>query len=450
MASARQEWAQGKLAGRFQGNRSSGAQLLSLFSYPNHSDPSAIQAGWMGKGKSGGQEDPHDHRSRPLASLKDPEVFGSPPKNVRYYGGAAAPDAITPDRSGLGAAVQLRNHRNAEPEPEEAPSPPPIPFRADRTRLDTTALPKPPTYRPNKEVTPDLPGASVGTKPKPSLPPRLPPRRNYELSQGGSLPEPPSRNAALQPQSILNNSALDSLGSTGVPLDGPKFRRQTEASMPESRNAALQTQSILNQSALNRLGSAGVSVAGFGIGRQPDAENPWQDEPSSTRNRTASPTSTRPEEANELQSKFVKLSTYTTPPGSPSQATTFAEKQAAVKTANAFRNGPSSITLADGKSAVSTANNFRERHVDQVAAGWQSASVLNEKYGMPSKISNLAPDTAGAPSPSAPSPSASPGAPGSLPSSFKKPPPPPPKMIGGLTSTASQAPPVPLGSKPKS
>ncbi|MCJ1249120.1 hypothetical protein MMC30_006343 [Trapelia coarctata] len=408
-------------------------------------------AGWMGKGKSGAHEDPHDHRSRPLASLKDPEAFGPPPKNVRYHGGAAVPDTITPGRSGLEAAVQLKNPRNAEAGPEEAPSPPPVPFRADRTGLDTAALLTPPTYRPNRDVSPDSPGAFAGAKPKPSLPPRLPPRRNSELSQGVSLLEPPSSSAALQPRSILNQSALNRLGSAGVSVPGLDIGRQPEAAMPEvsSHNAALQPQSILNKSAMDRLGSAGVSVPGFGIGRQPGAENSWQDEPSSTTNRTASPTSTRPEGANELQSKFAKLSTHITPPSSPSQGTTFAEKQAAFKTANAFRNNPSSITLADGKNAVSTANNFRERHGDQVAAGWQSASGLNKKYGIANKISGLAPDTAGASCPSAPSPLADPGASSCSPSNVKKPPPPPPKRIGGLTSKASQAPPVPQGTKPK-
>jgi len=354
----------------------------------------------MGKGKAGAHENPHDHTSRPLASLKDPEAFGPPPKNVRYHGGAAEPDNISPDRSGLGAIGQPGNLRA---EPQEALSPPPIPFRADRTGLDTASLPKPPTYRHSKEVTPNLHDPSARPKPKPSLPPRLPPRQNSGVSQGVPVPEPPSRNAALQPQSILN------------------------------------------QSALNRLGSAGVSVPGLGIGRQSDVENPWEDQPSSKTKRPSSSTFDRSEGANELQSRFAKLSIVTTPQCSPSQGTTFAEK----KTANAFRNNTLSVTLADGKNAVLTASNFRERHGDQAEIGWQSASGLNQKYGIANKISSLAPDTTGPFGPSTSSPQANPDTVGSLPPQLKKPPPPPPKKIAGLTSSGAQAPPVPQGTKPR-
>ena len=411
VASAWQKWRQRKLAGRFSGNWSSGARPLSLYSCVNHLTCLAFQAGWMGKGKTGAQEDPRDHRSRPLASLQDPEAFAPPPKNIRYHGGAAIPDTLTPDRSALGTVVQLKNPRGgAEAGRREAPSPPPpAPFGAGRTGLDTATLTKPPVYRPNTEVTPTSPDTSGGMKPKPSLPPRLPPRRNSDTSHGRSLPERPSRNAALQPQSILNRSALNSLSS------------------------------------------AGVSVPGLGIGSQPAVTNPWQDEPSRTANRPFNSTFNRPQEANELQARFAKLSTLDarTPPDSPSQGTTFADKQAALKTASAFRNNPASVTLADGKTALSTANNFRERHGDQVAAGWQNASGLNKKYGIANKISSLTPDTAGASGPSAPSPPASPGALGSHDPHVKKPPPPPPKRIAGLTASGARAPPVPQGSKPK-
>lgn len=355
-----------------------------------------------GKGKAGAYEDPHDHSSRPLASLKDPEAFGPPPKNVRYHGCPAEPDNA--DRSGLGAISQLGSLRA---KPQEAPSPPPVPFRADRTGLDTATPPKPPTYRPSKEVTPNLHGSSARTKPKPSLPPRLPPRHDSGVAQGVPVPEPPSRNAALQPQSILN------------------------------------------QPALNRLGSAGVSVPGLGIGRPSDVENPWQDQPSSMTNRPSSSNFDRSEGANELQSRFAKLSTVTTPPGSPSQSTTFAEKQAALKTGNAFQNNPSSITLADGKNAVLTANNIRERHGGQVVVGWQSASGLNQKYGIANKTSSLAPDPAGPFGPSTSSPPAAPGTSASLGPQVKNPPPPPPKRIVGLSSSGAQAPPIPQGTKPR-
>ena len=390
----------------------------------------------MRKGKSGAQEDPRDHRSRPLASLKDPEAFGPPPKNVRYYGNAAASDTITPDMTSLGTSVQLRNPKTAEAGAQENPSPPPIPFRANRTGLDTTALSKTPAYRPNREATPDSPGASTGAKHRISLPPRLLQRQNSELSQGASLPESPPPKAALQPQSILSQSALNRLGSAGVSVPSLGIERQASRAEPTSRNAALQPRSIINKSALDRLGSADVSVRSSGTGQQPDAGNPWQDEPSSSTSRAFSSTFNGQQRDSDLRSEFAKLSTVTMPPDAPSQGTTFAEKQV-----SKFRNDPSSVTLADGKNAVSTVNNLRELHGNHVAAGWQSASGLKKKYGKANKVSNLAPDTVGALNPTASSSPASLGASAPLPPSGKKPPPPPPKRLGGLSSSGKQAPP---------
>src|ERR1700704_2206754 len=111
----------------------------------------------MGKGKQpgSGAGEGSDHISRPLATLKDPSLFGPPPKNVNYHGGAALPNEITPHRGGLGAPLSEGEIKGAEqkagatPQREEEvkPAAPPLPYRADRTGLKTNHLPPPPVHR---------------------------------------------------------------------------------------------------------------------------------------------------------------------------------------------------------------------------------------------------------------------------------------------------------------
>ncbi|KAL8674018.1 MAG: hypothetical protein Q9168_001550 [Polycauliona sp. 1 TL-2023] len=351
-------------------------------------------AGWVGKGK-----DPHkpaeDHVSRPLATLKDPESFGPPPKNVNYHGGAAVPNAITPDRSGLGAPLTVqeirakeeadRREARAAEEAAMKPAPPPVPYRVNTSGLSTTNLPKPPVRRidqggqsPASEVRPS-------TKPKPSLPPRVPPRQGSMPLQNPTSPPPPY---------------------TSTPDAIPK---------QESR---------INQTAVNRLGSAGISVPGFGIGSSPSsthqntgtASTPMEDQGSTVNNPQLS----------ELQSRFSKLSSRPQDTGSPSQGTSLEDKQDAMRTAQSFRNDPSSVSLADAKNTAATANNFRERHGDQVNAGWKSANAMNKKYDIANRANSLASQT----TPSGngvPPDSGHTVSPTTLTSLHKKAPPPPPQ-----------------------
>ena len=208
---------------------------------------------------------------------------------------------------------------------------------------------------------------------------------------------------------------------------------------------------MLNQGAINRLGAAGVSVPGFGIGGASESANPWSDEPISMVDNTSGPVPKKVPDMNELHSRFSKMSSsFTTPPESPSQGTTFAEKQAALKTASSFRNDPSSVSLSDAKTAMSTANNFRERHGDQVAAGWQSASGLNKKYGIANRFTGVTSGAEPSTTEAIPSPPLSPMASGFGPAHGKRPPPIPPKRLNSNNTPGSLAPPVPLASKPHS
>lgn len=174
---------------------------------------------------------------------------------------------------------------------------------------------------------------------------------------------------------------------------------------------------------------------------------------------------------NELQSRFSKFggfgksSTPSPPPaqGAPAQGTTWAQKQAALKTMSDFKKNPSSVSFADAKSAASTANNFRERHGEQVASGVKTANSLDQKYGVSGKVGGYLGNAGGGGSTGAeagrtPSPAQShlstiSSAAGLL-GKKKPPPPPPPKKkpeLGGNSVDAGDEdtpPPVPMSTRP--
>lgn len=395
---------------------------------------SSTQAGWMGKGKEPGQDSAEEqHVARPISTLKDPTLFGPPPKNVNYHGGAALPDRITPDRSGLGKPLsreEIQARRAIEDEElrlqEEAdkPPPPPVPYRMDTTGLSTTHLPPPPVRRDGADGR--TPATLPPSKPKPGLPPRLPPRQNSNPGPGAASPPPPYKAAAAEP--------------------------------PAHRG-------YLNQGPLNRLGAAGVSVPGFGIGAKPTLPPPVSrtsststlrmsaaSPPPPPRSQAASPApaSVGSAQLGELQSRFSRLGTSSSTPEAPASGTTWAQKQAALKTAQSFHKDPSSISLSDARSAASTANNFRERHGDQVASGYQSANKLNNKYGIADKVGGYAGMT---PAANTPEPIESPTI--QMHDNTvvkKKAPPPPPKKkpaLAGGADAGEGPPPLPLASKPK-
>jgi len=350
-----------------------------------------------------------EHLSRPLASLKDPEAFGPPPKNANYHGGATVPNAITPDRRGLGASLdteevratqeKAENERRAAAGSTQKPAPPPVPYRVDTSGLSTSNLPKPPMRRIDHEEQANSVSASPTKKPKPSLPPRLPPRQATPTLSPSS--PPPSYTSATQqhPTSV----------------------------------------GYLNQDALNRLGSAGVSVPGLNIGGQPQVPATTQDHATPhVRDSASSPASNQKPTLSELHSRFSGLSTKSSTPETPPQGTTLAQKQAALKTASSFRNDPSSVSFSDAKATAATANNFRSRHGDQVAAGWKSANAVNSKYDVAGKARGLTGNLAATEHVAMPSDE-----------ERRKPPPPPPKrVIAGNTQGASP-PPIPLASKPR-
>ena len=375
----------------------------------------------MGKGK-----DPHgharqaeEHQSRPLASLKDPETFGPPPKNVNYHGGAAVPNSITPDRRGLGAPLNQEevratqeeeaSQRRAAAEATQKPAPPPVPYRVDTTGLRTNSLPKPPRRRIDHEEQASPVSANLTGKPKPSLPPRLPQRQATPTLDPSS--PPPSYTSATQQQPT-------SVGQ-------------------------------LNKGTVERLGCVGLSVPGLNIGRQPltspSSEDQAENQP---RDSASSPVGGQKPTLNELHARFSGPSTKPSTSETPSQGTSFAQKQAALKTASSFRNDPSSVSLSDAKATAATARNSQARHGDQVAAGWKSAHAFSSKYDVAGKVENLT----GSPGASGQEAIPSADSPPNEPQSTTKNQPlplPPPKRANAWSPPGATPPPVPLSSKPK-
>ncbi|KAK5997446.1 hypothetical protein PT974_02805 [Cladobotryum mycophilum] len=286
------------------------------------------------------------------------------------------------------------------PPDEEEERPPSLPYRMNTTGLATNHLPPPPTRRAGaNERSPPSYDSTTGTK-------RLPPPTPSPASSIGSGPSLPPR---LPPRS--NSQSPERIS----PLPAP---------------------GTLNQGAISRLGAAGISVPAFGIG----SSKPSNDDASGP------PKPPRPNapQLNTLQNRFSKLGTSSTESVAtpPNEGTSWAQKQAALKTASAFQKDPTSVSFADAKAAASTANNFRQRHGDQVVAGLNTANNLNQKYGVADKVGGFASQNSSARNSASSIATAASGVVGK-----KKPPPPPPKKKPSLVSDDTP-PPVPLATRP--
>jgi hypothetical protein len=439
----------------------------------------------MGK-KTDPNKQEEQHVARPLTSLKDPALFGPPPKHINYHGGAALPNEITPQTEGWGAPLrpdQISSANRAvsgateeETEEQRRPPGPPLPYRADRTGLKTDHLPPPPIHRDlNRSPEAAEPGPA---RPQPRVPPRLPSRQPTV-----STPTPPP---------VVNSPP-------------PPAYETIPAAQPAAPSS---TSYGVNQAAVNRLGRAGVSVPALGIGSE-QPSNPWRNEQSQISQPTSPPTNPQPatNQLSELQARFARMSpsagassqqtvtppfvtpgqtpppasvatpiqpSYTQPaqPQPQGQGTTWAEKQSALRTAQTAYKDPSTVSASDATSAVRTANSFRERHKDSIDAAGNRATEWNKKYNVTGRLnsflekhspasptSDTAPNGGNGNAYVAPQPvqgtaqlppQQSPELAASI--SRKPPPPPPPKkpanMHGSIGGTGVAPPPVPLGTKP--
>ncbi|KAF4120304.1 hypothetical protein GMORB2_3105 [Geosmithia morbida] len=326
----------------------------------------------------------NNHVARPISELRDPSSFAPPPKRT---GSGLAP-APAPTETGkrktvpspskyqdprtgqslalYGSTDGIREEEH-EHESEQQGQAAPRPYRVNTTGLSTDHLPPPPGRRDGTggdaaagagglqaiEAAPP-PAYETAAAGRPSLPPRLPPRTNTGTA-ASSMAESPSADSSSR---------------------------------------------YLNQEAISRLGSAGVSVPGLGIGSQK------QTTATATATATATPPpppprrpSNQPQgQVNELQNRLARYgisSSNATPQvqqeqqqqpqpaqeqeqGQLSGGTTWAQKQAALRTASSFNKDPSSVSVSDARTAAGTVNNFRQRHGHQVAAG-----AKNLTFAMP-------------------------------------------------------------------
>ncbi|KAK6497368.1 hypothetical protein TWF481_011777 [Arthrobotrys musiformis] len=379
-------------------------------------------ANWTGHGtKSGGSQDPSTVNTRPLTSLKDPYSFGAPPKRD--------PKAPLPPPS-QGSVL------GGEPTPVPAiPEPPvqqeethqPRGFQVNTTGLNTSGLPAPPKR--SLGTTTSTP-APLSNRPTPPLPSRSQP------------PPLPGR------QPSASTSAQDK--PAGFPnLAGPSVTPSTLA-------------------ASKRLGQAGISVPGLGIGAVspslPSRNVPTPPSHGASQGVAAS--------AGELSSRFSKLKTSsassspTAAAEAPPTGTTWAEKQAALKTISQARKDPTSVSFSDAAAAAKTADNFRQRHGDQVVKGYRQAEAaglvddstrsklvgqgapndgLQPKWGDAASRLSKASSTYNADITSATRGGSNSPALASVLGKKKPPPPPKPKTL----ETPNSPPPIPLGTKPK-
>jgi hypothetical protein len=383
--------------------------------------------GLVGRGEKADDRDRSNHVSVPVSQLKDPSSFAPPPKRTGSGLIPAVPRTDSSATRNVGAAPSRYQDPYGESQEQiEEPPQPRGPYRTDTTGLSTDNLPKPPGRRDGADGRSPQPpsyqsamtGVGGGRAAPPSLPPRLPPRTNSASTVGSS--------PAASPAPTGNG--------------------------------------LLNQGAVSRLGAAGINVPGFGIGRSSSAAAASPSPPPPPRPGVASaPPTETPSHMSELQNRFSKLGTSSsnvntaaTPP--PSEGTTWAQKQAAFKTASSFHKDPSSVSFSDARAAASTANNFRQRHGEQVAAGAKAANNLNQKYGLLDKAQNSYAKVQGTQAQGqgqnqdqgavAPSTGLASVA------GKKKPPPPPPKKKPALMSAQAppaddEPPPIPMATRPQ-
>ncbi|KAI9897602.1 hypothetical protein N3K66_007458 [Trichothecium roseum] len=387
----------------------------------------------------------NNHVAQPISSLKDPASFAPPPRRSNTGGApppppppssssprkviaspshwqdprgppVAPPEKISHTQEQLDYAAQQGWNRQQEEMEAEEEQKPKGPYRVNTTGLDVSNLPLPPGRRDgaNKRLQsaaespppppPSYESAVHARGPPPSLPPRLPPRTNA----GSASPSAPASN---------NSSSTN----------------------------------LLNQGAVSRLGAAGISVPGLGIGKPSSPAGNHSPSPPPPPRR-ANGGSTPPQPANELQNRFSKIGTST--PTTEGGGTTWAQKQAAIRTASNFQKDPSSVSLSDAKSAAGVANNFRQRHGEQVASGVSTANSLNQRYGVANKLGVGGP-TAQQQDEQQSSPASAMSVVAGL-AGKKKPPPPPPKKkpnLGGgpvtaAASTDDAPPPIPMSTRP--
>lgn len=383
-------------------------------------------AGWLGKGKRDGScpdgSNPvkaTGHNSRPLPTLRDPAVFGPPPKRV-----LTAPPTMESHMRANGHGEIAVESENTESPPKQKPSlPPKLPARSSPTTFATDQSianePKP-VAKPNTnshlsangdgENTQDSGSAQGSSEQKPS-PPKLPARGNNS-----------SRFASLAP--IISSP--------------PSYHSSVHDTKPG-------TEAKTNGAAADRLAKAGVSVPGLGIGQSVITSRiEW---PNSVSSQHVQP--------NELHARSFNNKVSSTPPqasspNSPTPSAALAENQAAFRTAQTFHQHPFSVSPNEAQFAANTVSIVDKGSRDQMLGKVRS---LDQKYNVTGQVTTFLDKLASSPAPSPVLQQNSSNATVKPDISDRKPPPPPqpPKKPSGMHGRAIATvvpPPVPLGTKP--
>jgi len=203
---------------------------------------------------------------------------------------------------------------------------------------DPASFGPPPKRDPNAPLPSSKVEGDESQEPKRPLPPPVPFRVNTTGVGKEPLPLPPKRSD--QPSSDDGRKPPDT---------PPRLPPRRESLPPPSKG--VDETGGLNLSAVGRLGKAGISVPGFNMA--PKSSPP--------------PIGRRPQIASNSHD---------------GGGTSFAEKKAAIKTANSFYRNPMSVNASDAKAALRTGRNFQQRHGDQVAAGYKKA----EEMGLHEKL----------------------------------------------------------------
>lgn len=352
----------------------------------------------MGKGKDSSKDDQAEHVSRPLSSLKDPASFGPPPKRGDSRTSATSLSRPTPAPRGL-AREEITHEPEQLEEQEQGPPPPPVPYRANRTGLNTEHLPPPPVRR---TESPANNTPTPASHPRPNLPPRLPTRNTNTTSPS---PPPPPYSEADQ-----------SIG--------------------------------MNQGSISRLEQAGVSVPALGIGRR-DSDQ------SATAQRGMN------NQVNELQARFAKMSTPgSQTPQSPVEQPT-SQRGFDNSTSPALRTDTRSAAPLPPTSNFRQRSNEHIETGKQKLTAFNQKHQITKRIGSFFEEQPALRASQGAPQPPPPPPHPNLSRQGSnidieVLNKRKPPPPPPPAKKPNLKSTpvngggeSPSPPPLPLGTKPR-
>lgn len=203
----------------------------------------------------------HDHAATPLSALKDPSSFGPPPKKVNYNGapaerafdGGSQKGPLTPaeyrareeerlkwekeeaarEKEARRLEKETKLRLRAEQQGEQGASGL-SPYRNDSTGLSTTQFAPPVARRVAADGTIVIrPTAPSMSKPKPSLPPRLPDRQNNNFKIGAPSPPPRNQSALAESPSSRGQLSQGSLGAsdaTSVSTPSPAEQSPTDHS----------------------------------------------------------------------------------------------------------------------------------------------------------------------------------------------------------------------------